>query len=669
MSNMDATVSSPYESPRVVVPSLFFAAAVLIWANWNSPFYNYDDADHEQQATENSIAWIFSLGSGQTFMPVTWLSMRLDRALFGPPFSEKYFSSTEEGGAPLDPVKFRAQRLWATGSRVESAILHALAGVALWYFLRRIGATPRVAFFVAVAWTGHPMACESVCWISERKNVLSALFGFGAMLAWTAPRGTWWRWPLVSLLYLLSTTSKPTGVGFFPVLAALEIIQPLDGSTEWKSVRGWLSILGRLAGPGLITVLIVWAGISMHRVHFVEHAGGSLFNALLTDVDIVSSYMLNTLFAVNLSFFYGVDPVRSISDSRVWIYGPLIVGTIVLLIAVTEGRERRLTIFGIVWFFAALGPVANIAPIPFWMHDRYVYTAAPGWLLAVVLGYWGVIKWLLLERHARRFELSAESFGATLLFFLLLSTARRSTDFIDTERLSFQAANLYPNSSFALVNAYAGARYRLDDAATMPGPEVVETRALYLKKADAYFAAAIAREDLTQFREAFKFRVDHAELLLQNGKLDKALDCLTGFLPPAHLAMRDVSQEFRGAEFKTYYAPQTLARAWLIHAQVTLSRANPPEMTLVALPVKRRFELCDEAEASLTKSLAVFDWNGQAQFLLAAVDLTRAEIAKLGGQAAEAAAFSVSARRKLEAIPPRSPYYANARQLLGTLGR
>ncbi len=87
---------------------------------------------------------------------------------------------------PLTFTTFWAEyRLWglnSTGYHATNIILHACSAILLWVILRAL-ALPG-AFFLAALWALHPLQVESVAWISERKNVLSGLFYFGALLAW-----------------------------------------------------------------------------------------------------------------------------------------------------------------------------------------------------------------------------------------------------------------------------------------------------------------------------------------------------------------------------------------------------------------------------------------------------------------------------------------------------
>jgi hypothetical protein len=66
--------------------------------------------------------------------------------------------------------------LWAGGHHLVSLVLHAASTLVLFLTFRRLtGATWR-SVAIALLFALHPLHVESVAWISERKDVLSAFF-------------------------------------------------------------------------------------------------------------------------------------------------------------------------------------------------------------------------------------------------------------------------------------------------------------------------------------------------------------------------------------------------------------------------------------------------------------------------------------------------------------
>jgi protein O-mannosyl-transferase len=80
------------------------------------------------------------------------------------------------------------------GYRLVNVLLHGVSSVLLWRFLLRLNLP--IALPAALVWGLHPVQVESVAWITERKNTLSAVFYLLALHAlWSAlddrRRGLW----------------------------------------------------------------------------------------------------------------------------------------------------------------------------------------------------------------------------------------------------------------------------------------------------------------------------------------------------------------------------------------------------------------------------------------------------------------------------------------------
>jgi hypothetical protein len=128
-------------------------------------FVNYDDPDYitsnahvQQGLTWGNLKWAFTTGHASNWHPLTWLSHMLDWQLFG-----------DKAGA----------------HHLVSAGFHALNSSLVFLFLLLATQAKWRSAAVAALFAVHPLHVESVAWASERKDVLSALFGLLTLIAYT----------------------------------------------------------------------------------------------------------------------------------------------------------------------------------------------------------------------------------------------------------------------------------------------------------------------------------------------------------------------------------------------------------------------------------------------------------------------------------------------------
>ncbi|MGZ5508774.1 MAG: tetratricopeptide repeat protein, partial [Limisphaerales bacterium] len=166
----------------------------------------YDDID---VVTENlrvqkglsigNVVWAFEdWQSAHYWVPVTVLSHMLDCQLFG---------------------------LNAEMHHLTSLTLHIITAVILFLLLQQLTGARWRSFFVAGIFALHPLHVESVAWIAERKDILSALFFFLTIWMyadWVKKRGAW-RYLAAIGLYVLAVMSKPMVVTLPFVLLLLDI--------------------------------------------------------------------------------------------------------------------------------------------------------------------------------------------------------------------------------------------------------------------------------------------------------------------------------------------------------------------------------------------------------------------------------------------------------------
>ena len=156
----------------------------------------------------------------------------------------------------LHSVFWLEHRLWGDaplGYHAANVLFHAVVTLLFWRLLRSL-AVPG-AWLAAALFAVHPVHVESVAWISEQKNTLSAALALGAALAWvrfdaTRRSGSWW-----------------VGFGLFAAaLAAKTAVAPLPAAL--LVVRWWCR--GQVEARRDAAPLLPW---------FVLAAGAGLFTA------------------------------------------------------------------------------------------------------------------------------------------------------------------------------------------------------------------------------------------------------------------------------------------------------------------------------------------------------------------------------------------------------
>ncbi|PYI42481.1 MAG: hypothetical protein DMF12_06720 [Verrucomicrobia bacterium] len=129
--------------------------------------------------------------------------------------------------------------LKAGGHHATNVILHTIAVLLLFRVLREMTGAVWKSTIVAALFAVHPLHVESVAWVSERKDVLSAVFFLLMLNAYVryarAPSMT--RYLLVAVLFAAGLMSKPMLVTA-PVILLLLDYWPLRRFKQYSSTTG-----------------------------------------------------------------------------------------------------------------------------------------------------------------------------------------------------------------------------------------------------------------------------------------------------------------------------------------------------------------------------------------------------------------------------------------------
>lgn len=356
---------------------LVAVAPLLLLINcWKAPFLPYDDAWHVFTAL-GPLDWagLFLLPQATVYLPVTFLSYRLDSVLF--------------------PWMYDLLGTWAPGVRLMTCVYHAGAALFVLQIARLLGLSRGKALFVALVFAVHPTACETVCWASERKNALAALFGFAALWALLRFERRNTQMLLVVPFYLLALLSKPSALGLLPVLLLADLCGGVRGLAQseaapWREPKHWAGMCWRFLPLFLLSAGVVAINLCGNVRLMVPPPGGSVFTAMLTDAEVLSRYLYGIFVPVELSFSYFVAPITSPFEPRFLGYATLLAS--LFAASVWVAANRRLALFGWLWFLMALFPHLNFIAIPYVMQDRYLYLGLPGILIVAAESVSGVIQ-------------------------------------------------------------------------------------------------------------------------------------------------------------------------------------------------------------------------------------------------------------------------------------
>jgi protein O-mannosyl-transferase len=167
---MAKRVSTRTMAPKLrVLVGICAVLAVITWlifgqtlahdfVNYDDEIYVYDNAKVAAGFSLQNIGWAFTHTVCANWHPLTVISHMLDCQLYG-----------------LKPA----------GHHFTNVLLHTIAVILLFLVLRQMTGTLWRSAFVAVLFAIHPLHVESVAWISERKDVLSAVFFMLTLGAYT----------------------------------------------------------------------------------------------------------------------------------------------------------------------------------------------------------------------------------------------------------------------------------------------------------------------------------------------------------------------------------------------------------------------------------------------------------------------------------------------------
>lgn len=441
---------------RRLLPFALFLSIFLIYApGLNAPFV-FDDFDNiVNNADIRSFKALARDALRSLEVPGSWEKVYWARPLTFASFAFSYLFSG------LEPY----------GYRLFNVIAHACAAAVLFRVASALFAfigetSPWAPFLCALLFAVHPVQTDAVTFISNRSDILAALFyllAFGAFVrSLQEPGGGKSRALRVGALaaFIISFLFKEIAATLPAMLFLADALFISGGGRS--AARRW-----RAHAP----FWIVLAGFAALRPLYGGRLGyfydwvhpWTNWSYFLTEIHVVARYAGMLLWPSGQSIDHWVEPIASAADPRVWgsLLG-LIAGCAAFLAVLRGTAQFRLAVFAVCWFFIALAPTSSFLPINDAMVERRLYLPGLGWCLAFALLY----RRIAGPRH-RVFIALACAHAALLAGF----TVRRNLRFNEPLSLWKETVEQYPRSFRAQFN-YASA---LAEA----GAEESEVRARY----------------------------------------------------------------------------------------------------------------------------------------------------------------------------------------------
>jgi tetratricopeptide (TPR) repeat protein len=353
--------------PITLAVALAVANFIIYAPTLQHDFVDYDDGQYvgsnshvQAGLTWAGVKWAFVTGEASNWHPLTWLSHMLDVTLFGKK---------------------------ASGHHFTSLVLHCLNAALVFLLLRCLTGKLLASLIVAALFALHPLHVESVAWVSERKDVLSACFGLLSLLAYAlyveksrvqSPESRVF-YGLSLLLFALGLMSKPMLVTLPFVMLLLDYwpLQRCNALTFQQKVRLIVEKIPFFA-------LCVMSSVV---TFLVQKKGGAVSAALPPSARIANAlvsyvrYLRKTFWPDDLSVLYphpGHWPTSHVAGAAVL----LVLLTVVALIC---WKRIPFVIVGWLWFVGMLVPVIGLVQVGIQsMADRYTYLPLLGVFIAII---------------------------------------------------------------------------------------------------------------------------------------------------------------------------------------------------------------------------------------------------------------------------------------------
>jgi len=358
--NTSQTKENPYASKWYIIVILIITTIVFSNAITND-FVNWDDDAyiHEnpyiKELNIESVIRIFKEPYFGNYHPLTTLTYAIEYHYF-----------------ELNPTVYHFTNI----------LIHLINVLFVFLFIKLLHKNINIAAITALLFAIHPLHVESVSWISERKDVLFAMFFLLSLINYVKyfKDKTKWNFLLLSLIcFICSLLSKPTAIVLPGVLFLLQWY-----FSKKMLLKDLLYIIPFFI-LSFVFGLIALAG--QEEVLFLEHIKSSftLFERFLMICYAVYFYVSRFLVPFNLSALHPY-PNAITGLSFEYYLAPFVIICLIVIYFFIKKELKRVYVFGMGFFI--VGILLFIQFLPFGnaiVSERYTYVPYIG--LSFIFAY------------------------------------------------------------------------------------------------------------------------------------------------------------------------------------------------------------------------------------------------------------------------------------------
>ncbi|HXE64526.1 MAG TPA: tetratricopeptide repeat protein [Bryobacteraceae bacterium] len=427
-----AVAAPPAAAPRLRFSAadirngtLLFIALIIAYFPALTGAQVWDDAGHITPAKLRSLEGLyriwFQFGASQQYYPLLHSAFWVEHRIWGD---------------------------WVVGYHVITLVFHAIAAYLIVAIMRRLSLPG--GWLAASIFALHPVSTESVAWISEQKNTLSAVFYLSSAFCYLRfdkeRRRT--SYALALLFYVLALLSKSVAATL-PVTLLLVFWWQRGSVRVDRDVKPLLPWFAVGAASGALTAWVEKTYIGAQGTDFSLN----IIERCLVAGRVIWFYLLKLIWPVKLLFIY---PRWTIDAGEAWQYlFPLLtIGVAVGLWmysrkAATPQTRAPLAVF--LCFIAALAPAlgfVNVYPFIYsYVADHFQYQA----MIAIFIAAAAWLVTLTRRLPGDRARLAPIAAGVVLLAFGAL-TWRQTGLYLDEATLYRKTLAENPRAFMAWTN-------------------------------------------------------------------------------------------------------------------------------------------------------------------------------------------------------------------------